>query len=175
MARRVFMTMSTPIPFERAVSEHGARVLRVCRAVLGCSPDADDAYSETFLAALQNWPELATGTNIEAWLVRVAQRKSIDVLRGRARAVPTDVVPDRGSPIGNPGASDAELWAAVGALPERQRLAIAYHFLGGLPHAETAEVIGGTAESVRRASADGVKTLRKSYRTPPPHDQGASR
>ena len=48
-------------------------------------------------------------------------------------------------------------------LPERQRLAIAYHYLGGLPHAETAELIGGNATSVRRAAADGIKSLRRTY------------
>ncbi len=163
------------IPFERAVHEHGATVLRVCRVVLGPGADADDAFSETFLSALRKWPELPADTNVEAWLVRVAQRKAVDVIRARARAVPTDTVPDRGSAIGNPGADDAELWDAVAALPERQRLAIAYHFLGGLPHAETAGLISGTPDSVRRAAADGIKTLRRQFRTEPTEKQGASR
>lgn len=155
--------MSTRIPFERAVRDHGPTVLRVCRAVLGAGPDADDAYSETFLSALQHWPELPEDANVEAWLVRVAQRKAVDLIRAHARAVPTGNVPDRRSALGNPGAGEAELWDAVSALPERQRLAIAYHFLGGLPHGETAELIGGTAAAVRRAAADGIKTLRQRY------------
>ena len=37
------------------MAEHGAMVLRVCRAVLGPG-DADDAWSETFLAALRVKP-----------------------------------------------------------------------------------------------------------------------
>ncbi len=37
-------------PFELIVAEHGPTVLRVCRAVLDPA-DADDAWSETFLAA----------------------------------------------------------------------------------------------------------------------------
>lgn len=161
--------MSAHIPFERAVREHGGTVLWVCRAVLGVGPDADDVYSETLLSALQHWPELPEDANVEAWLVRVAQRKAVDVIRARARAVPTDNISDRRCALGNPGAGAAEVWDAVSALPERRRLAIAYHFLGGLPHAETAELIGGTAAAVRRAAADGIKTLRQRY-TP----QGAS-
>ena len=39
-------------PFEAIVSEHGAMVMRVCRALLG-PVEADDAWSETFLAALR--------------------------------------------------------------------------------------------------------------------------
>lgn len=151
-------------PFERAVQEHGPTVLRVCRAVLGPGADADDAWSETFLAALRSWPELAEDTNVEAWLVRVAHRKAIDVTRARARhAVPTDSVPEQVSDRGNPGPPE-EVWDHVAALPERQRLALAYHYLGGLPHTETAAIIGGTPAAVRRAAADGMTTLRSIYR-----------
>ncbi|MCP9272271.1 RNA polymerase sigma factor [Mycolicibacterium arenosum] len=154
--------MTAKIPFERAIHDHGATVLRVCRTVLGAGPDADDAWSDTFLAALRHWPDLADDANVEAWLVRVAQRKSLDVTRARARrAVPAADVPDRPAPRAS---GDGDVWRAVAELPERQRLAIAYHYLGGLPHAETAELIGGNATSVRRAAADGIKSLRRSYR-----------
>lgn len=155
------MTMKEP--FERAVTRHGATVLRVCRAVLGPGADADDAWSETFVAALRSWPELPEDTNVEAWLVRVARRKAIDVTRLRARhAIPAEL-PERPSSVGNHGGDEYGVWQAVAALPERQRLAIAYHYLGGLPHAQTAELIGGTPEAVRRAAADGIKSLRRTY------------
>jgi methylated-DNA-[protein]-cysteine S-methyltransferase len=52
-------------------------VLRVCRAVVG--PDlAEDAWSETFLAALRAFPSLQADANVEAWLVTIAHRKAID-------------------------------------------------------------------------------------------------
>lgn len=72
-------------PFDQAVQQHGETVLRVCRAVLGPGPDSDDAWSETFLAALRAWPQLPQDTNVEAWLVRVAHRKAIDITRVRGR------------------------------------------------------------------------------------------
>ncbi len=149
-------------PFEQAVRRHGATVLRVCRAVLGAGADADDAWADTFLAALRAWPGLGEDTNVEAWLVRIAHRKAIDVIRAR-RDVPTADPPAGRSTIGIPGGTDVDLWAAVAALPERQRLAIAYHYLGGLPHTVTAELIGGTPDAVRRAAADGLRTLRRTY------------
>ncbi len=158
------MTMTTP--FEQAVRQHGATVLRVCRAVLGPGADADDAWSEAFLALLPSWPSLEGGTNVEAWLVRVAHRKAIDITRRRQRhAVPTDELPERVSALGNPGDGSAAVWESVAALPERQRLAVAYHYFGGLPHAETAALIGGSAAAVRRASADGIRALRRTYLT----------
>lgn len=85
------------------------------------------------------------------------------VTRVRARqAIPSAELPDRVSPLGVPGQDDG-VWAAVAALPERQHLAIAYHYLGGLPHAETADIIGGSAAAVRRAAAEGMKSLRQLY------------
>lgn len=154
-------------PFEPVVEQHGATVLRVCRAVLGAGADAEDAWSATFLSALTAWPD-ANVANVEAWLVTIANRKALDVVRSRQRRpVPTDVLPERAAPSSaenDPGARDLDLWTAVAALPERQRLAVAYHFIGGLPHAETAELIGGSASSVRRASADGVARLRETLR-----------
>jgi len=156
--------MSMPEPFERAVTRHGATVMRVCRAVLGPGPDADDAWSEAFLAALRAWPDLSADTNVEAWLVRVAHRKALDVVRARTRmAIPVGDLPEQRSTVGIPDAGEPDLWRAVAALPERQRLAVAYHYLGGLPHKDTAELIGGTADAVRRAAADGIATLRKTY------------
>jgi DNA-directed RNA polymerase specialized sigma24 family protein len=35
--------------------------------------------------------------------------------------------------------------------------------LAGLPYAEIAEVLGGTAEAARKAASDGIATLRKTY------------
>lgn len=156
--------MSMTEPFERVVTRHGATVMRVCRAVLGPGPDAEDAWSEAFLAALRAWPDLAADTNLEAWLVRVAHRKALDLVRARRRAaIPVGAVPERPSTIGIPDGGAPDLWRAVAALPERQRLAVAYHYLGGLPHGDTAELIGGTADAVRRAAADGIATLRRTY------------
>lgn len=151
-------------PFDRAVRQHGATVLRVCRALLGPGPDSEDAWSETFLAALRAWPQLAEDTNVQAWLVRVAQRKAIDVARARARhAIPTAQLPEAPSTHGNPGDQQPDLWQQVAALPERQRLAVAYHYLGGLPHTETAALVGGSPQAVRRAASDGIRRLRRRY------------
>ncbi len=148
-------------PFETIVAEHGATVLRVCRAVLGPA-DADDAWSETFLAALKAYPQLAADANVEAWLVTIAHRKAIDVTRAAARhAVPVADVPEE--PLEAADGRDLDLVAALAALPRRQREAVAYHYLAGLPYADVAAVTGGSADAARRAAADGIARLRKTY------------
>lgn len=149
-------------PFDRVVRDHGPVVLRVCRALVGVG-EADDAWQDTFLAALRAYPRLDPGTNLRAWLVTVAHRRCVDLLRARARrASPVPEVPERDTGTGpEQAAEDRALRDAVAALPERQRLAVALHHLGGLPYAEVAALIGGTPEAARRAAADGVAALRR--------------
>ncbi|MFT2749820.1 RNA polymerase sigma factor [Clavibacter sp. Sh2036] len=150
------------------MTEHGAVVLRVCRAVLGGHADAEDAWSETFLSALVAYPRLGPRADVRAWLVTIAHRKALDAIRARGRrALPVDEVPERISDLGVPGSGDPDLWHAVARLPERQRLAVAYRHLGGLPYAEVAAIVGGTPEAVRRAASDGVASLRRTMADDP--------
>ena len=161
-------------PFDRIVSAHGSTVLRVCRAILGPA-DADDAWSETFLSALKAYPDLPADANVEAWLVTIAHRKALDVTRAAARrAIPVAETPDPPSGArggGGPGpdtsggglVADDDLAEALTRLPAKQKQAVAYHYLAGLPYADVAAILGGSAEAARRAAADGVATLRRSY------------
>jgi RNA polymerase sigma factor (sigma-70 family) len=151
-------------PFEDVVTEHGATVLRVCRAVLG-PVDADDAWSETFLSALRAYPDLPADANVEGWLVTIAHRRAIDVARARSRQpVPTDTWPERAGGDPDPGSGDHDVWATLQRLPTKQRQALAYHYVAGLPYAEIGALIGNSPDAARRAAADGLKTLRKIYR-----------
>jgi RNA polymerase sigma factor (sigma-70 family) len=160
-------------PFERIVAQHGPTVLRVCRAVVG-PVDADDAWSETFLAALRAYPDLPPGANIEAWLVTIAHRKAIDLWRADTRRpAPADDVPDRPSIPDDPHRWDGELWVALRALPDKQRAAVAYHHVAGLPYGEVAAIVGGSEPAARRAAADGIARLRRTYRNP--SDEGGRR
>ena len=132
--------------------------------------DADDAWSETFLSALTAYPRLDEGANVEAWLVTIAHRKAIDVTRRRARApvaVP-DVAelvhaPSRDGIPGPTEQGDDDLWRALAALPPKQRQAVAYHHVAGLPYQEVASILGGSPEAARRAASDGMGALRRTY------------
>jgi RNA polymerase sigma factor (sigma-70 family) len=148
--------------FEAVVADHGSTVLRVCNAVLG-PIEADDAWSETFLSAMKAYPELPADANIEAWLVTIAHRKAVDVTRAAARrAFPVDELPETVAAAGA-DSRDLDLVAAMNQLPPKQRQAVAYHYLAGLPYTDVAAILGGTTDAARRASADGIATLRRTY------------
>ena len=150
--------------FETIVATHGPTVLRVCRAVVGAG-EADDAWSETFLSAIRAYPDLPADANVEAWLVTIAHRKAIDLTRRTARnPIPVAAPPDAPG-LGNAEqfGHDTELVGALEHLPPKQRQAVAYHYLGGLPYTEVAAIIGGNTNAARRAAADGIANLRRTY------------
>jgi RNA polymerase sigma factor (sigma-70 family) len=150
-------------PFETVVAEHGAVVLRVCRAVLG-AVDAEDAWSETFLAALRAYPTLRPDSDVRAWLVTIAHRKAIDGYRARKRApMPVHSLPHEPTVVDAHDTIDDQLLAAVDALPDKQRQVVAYRYLADLSYAAIAEIVGGSTDAARRSAADGIATLRRTY------------
>jgi RNA polymerase sigma factor (sigma-70 family) len=147
-------------PFEQVVSEHGATVLRVCRALLPAQ-DAEDAAAETFLAALAAYPRLRADSDVRAWLVTIAHRKSIDAARAARRGpLPVADVPERPAGAEFP-LPDEELWDAVRGLPDKQRQAVAYHYVADLPYREVGTLIGSGEAAARRSAADGIRALRR--------------
>jgi len=148
-------------PFQALVDAHGGEVLRLLRAVAG--PDeAEDCFQETFVAALRAYPRLRPGSNARAWVLTIAHRKAIDAARARARRpVAAGQLPEiavDGAPAA--GDHDAELWAAVGALPPKQRAAVAHRFVAELSYAEMATVMDCSEEAARRSVHEGLKRLR---------------
>ncbi len=154
--------MPTKQPFEVVVTTHGGAVLRVCRAILG-PVDADDAWSETFLSAMKAYPELPADANVQAWLVTIAHRKAIDITRAAGRrAIPVADTPET-VPAPAADSRDLDLADALSELPGKQKQAVAYHYLAGLPYADVATILGGSTDAARRAAADGIATLRRRY------------
>jgi RNA polymerase sigma factor (sigma-70 family) len=178
-------------PFEAVVAEHGQVVMRVCRALLG-PVEAEDAWSETFLAALRAYPSLRPGSNVRGWLVTIAHNKAVDQIRGRVRVpVPAGDVSERvagrvgervarrvgervaGRVAGVAGGSsapevgtepvDTELHSALAALPPKQRGAVVYRYLADLPYAEVAALRDCSPAAARRSAADGIARLRRHY------------
>ncbi|MEP6464473.1 MAG: RNA polymerase sigma factor [Frankiaceae bacterium] len=155
--------MTVKQPFETVVRAHGAMVLRACRVVLG-AVDADDAWSETFLSAMTAYPDLPADANVQAWLVTIAHRKALDVARAATRrAVPLAEPPHTAAAAGRDVDLELEVAEALAGLPDKQLRCVAYHYLAGLPYAEVAAVVGGSADAARRASADGIAALRRTY------------
>jgi RNA polymerase sigma factor (sigma-70 family) len=149
-------------PFQALLDAHRGDVYRFLVASVGPS-DADDAFQETWIAALRAYPKLKHADNLRAWVLRIAQRKAIDSHRARARrALPSDSLPEEAAPAhtrdGRP-----ELWAAVRRLPEKQRTAVFCRSVLGMPYAELAELLESSEDAARRNVHEGLKTLREEW------------
>ncbi|MHB1930641.1 MAG: RNA polymerase sigma factor [Acidimicrobiales bacterium] len=151
--------MSRP-PFEVVVADHGPTVLRICRAVVGAH-DAEDVWSETFLAALAAYPRLEPDSNVRGWLATIAHRKASDQIRKTNRGpLPVDRLPEAPGRCGEPAPRDDDLWDAVASLPTKQLGAVVYHYVAGLPYAEVGQLLDSSEAAARRAAADGMRALR---------------
>jgi len=150
-------------PFQRVLDEHRDDVHRFLMATAGPN-EADDAFQETFIAALRAYPRLRPDSNVRGWLLTIAHRKAIDAHRARGRrAVPVAEM-DRGG-AEDPGlrraGEEPELWARVRALPQKQRSAVVLRYVADLSHAEAAEVIGCSEAAARRSLHEALTKLRK--------------
>ncbi len=151
----------TPLPpFQTVLDDHAAAVIAVLRGAVG-RDGAEDCFQETFLAALRAYPRLEDDRNLRGWLLTIAHRKAVDHHRANGRA-PVPVA----EPAGIAAAEavpepDDGLWAAVGALPPKQRAAVALRYAGDLPHSEIAAALGCSPEAARRSLHEGLKRLRE--------------
>ena len=154
-------------PFEQLVEDQGVVVWRVCVSMVG-PDDAEDVWSDTFLDALRAYDRLEGGSNPAAWLTTIAQRRCLDELRRRRRR---HRITERVAALPGPGWSsgavlDETVAALVAALPERQRLAVAYRYLADLSYPQVAERIGCSVPAARRSAADGIASLRRRTASP---------
>jgi RNA polymerase sigma factor (sigma-70 family) len=147
-------------PFQTLLDEHAADVMAVLRGAVGRA-DAEDCFQETFLAALRAYPELEDDRNLRGWLLTIAHRKAIDHHRANGRRPLLVAEPDELPGVSAEPELDAGVWALVGALPPKQRAAVALRYVCDLPHTEIAAALGCSPAAARRSLHEGMRKLRK--------------
>ena len=151
-------------PFQALLDDHAEAIHRFLVGLVGPA-EAEDCFQETFLAALRSYTRLREGSNLRAWLFTVARNKAMDAHRRSKRApVPVAEPPEpRRSGNGGHGVEpvDGDLWAAVAALPEKQRAAVVLRFTCDLSHREIGRVLDCSDDAARRSVHEGVKRLRE--------------
>lgn len=147
-------------PFQALLDCHRVDVYRYLIATAGPA-DADDAFQETWIAALRAYPRLKSADNLRAWLFRIAQNKAIDAHRARARrALPVADVPEPSPAPERPG-EDPELWARLRELPPKQRTAVFCRAVLGMPYPELSSLLESSEDAARRNVHEGLKTMRQ--------------
>jgi RNA polymerase sigma factor (sigma-70 family) len=149
-----------PPPFSAFLEREREVVYRVLIALVG-PDDADDCFQETFIKALRAYPDLRDARNLRGWILTIARRTAIDAARARGRRpTPLADLDSVAAEVG-PAPIDPTLWSAVRALPPRQRAAVTLRYVGDLPYAEAAEVMGCSEDAARRSAFEGIRRLRE--------------
>jgi len=131
-----------------AMRSHGDTVYRLALCRLQNTADAEDVYQDVFLRLLEQRTEGWDGERLKAWLIRAALNRCADLGRFRRRrgTLPLEAVPDLAGPVDE---QTAELWDAVGRLPEKLRTAVHLFYGEGYESVEIGRLLGVPAATVR--------------------------
>jgi RNA polymerase sigma-70 factor (ECF subfamily) len=151
---------------------------RVARRYTRNHADAEDLVQETMMKAYRSFGQFSEGTNIKAWLFRIMKTTWINRYRSMQRR-PVEVLTEqladlefnpavRQSSVASASAERAALEtfgddhvrAALGALPEGQRMAVFYVDVEGFRYAEVAALLDIPVGTVMSRLHRGRRTLR---------------
>lgn len=156
--------------FELLMRRHNQRIYRAARAILHADDDVEDVMQQAYLNAWRHLHQFAGGAKFSTWLTRIAVNEAL----GRKRKGQREVgegddsvmisLVESGTPDPEQQASSAELRAllerAVSALPSSFRIVIVMRDVEGLSTAETAEILGISADLVKQRLHRGRAALR---------------
>lgn len=117
------------------------RFHRLARALTDDDEHAADAVQEAFARAIRGRMALTGESQLETWLWRTLVNVCADEGR-RRRATVAGAPPDAAAARSNGHAEQAELRAAIAALPERQRLILFLRHYADLDYDTIAGVAG---------------------------------
>lgn len=163
--------------WDDVVRDHGARVYRLAYRLTGNQHDAEDLTQEVFVRVFRSLSQYTPGT-FEGWLHRITTNLFLDQVRRKARirfeGLPEDAADRLASREIGPAqllddrTYDADIQAALDALPPDFRVAVVLCDIEGLTYEEISELLGIKLGTVRSRIHRGRAALRDSlaHRTP---------
>ncbi|MDO1558140.1 RNA polymerase sigma factor [Brevundimonas sp. 2R-24] len=155
-----------PAAVQALVARKLPRVLNLAGRMLGDPAEAEDVAQEALLRAWKQAPGWKSGkARFDTWLHRVTLNLCYDRLR--RREITGVQLPDRADPA--PGAHEemqarqlgVRVQAALAALPERQRSALALCHFQEIGAMEAADIMGVSIEALESLLARGRRRLRE--------------
>ncbi|MBM0124147.1 SigE family RNA polymerase sigma factor [Pimelobacter simplex] len=124
---------------------------------------AEDLVQGVLVRLYLAWGRATRRGGVDAYARRALVNAFIDHRRrpSVARETVTDTVPDRAAAVLGEEAVDAELLAALEALPERMRAAVVLRHVADLSVEDAADALGCSPGTVKSQTARGLAKLRE--------------
>src|SRR4051794_6315976 len=151
--------------FRMLAQRHAGRALRLAQRMLGNQALAEEIVQDALLRVWTNAPRWRPEAAFRTWLYRVVVNLCLNARRRRPD-LPLDAADHVADAAPDPEAiletrqRDLHLAAAIGALPSRQRAAIALTYQEGLSNAEVAAVLDTSVSSVETLLVRAKRMLR---------------
>jgi len=147
--------------------QHGAAIGRLCMALVGSQPDAEDLTQETLLAAHDAFDSWRGEGSIRAWLFGIARRKCARHLEGRTAGRARLELLRENAPLPDPAdaASERQLAerarTALAQVKPSEREALILRYAGGLSFREVAAACGIDEAAARKRVSRAHARLRE--------------
>jgi RNA polymerase sigma-70 factor (ECF subfamily) len=138
-------------PFDAFYVREYPQMVAVVYALTGQRWAAEELAQEALIRAYRAWGTVSGFDKPGAWLRRVTINLATSHVRRRvteAKAIALIVMRQR-TPLETHPENDGALWAAVRALPRRQRESFVLYYVDGLSIGEIAEVLGVAETTVK--------------------------
>ena len=152
------------VQFEDVYRSELRAMIALGTSLTGSREAGVDLAHEAMLRAYRSWSKVGAMDRPGAWIRRVLINLAIDWQRrrGRERLAVARIVPPPPVEVADPVST--AFWAAVRALPERQRAAVALYYIDDLGVDEIAEVLEVTAGTVKTSLFKARRSLERALR-----------
>jgi RNA polymerase sigma factor (sigma-70 family) len=126
--------------------------------------EAEDVLQRVFYEVWRNGDRYDPTRSLEAWVLGIARKRAIDLLRRRhANVVPIkdlrDIAGDDGRELAERYARASEVRGALERLPAEQREVLALAYFGDLTQTEIADRLGVPLGTVKARTFRGLRRL----------------
>ena len=146
---------------EAIVRTYADMVYKIAYRYVANPTDADDVFSETFLAYFKKERTFQEEEHRKAWLIRVTINCAKDLLRGKTswEELKEEIAEDNTFSLDSE--EQLDLRAAIQQLRLEYREVICLHYLEGLSIQDISAILGRNENTVKTHLARGREKLRK--------------
>jgi RNA polymerase sigma factor (sigma-70 family) len=153
--------------FAQLVMRHQRAALRVAAIISGSTSEAEDIVQDAFVDVHRHLGSYRGSGSVRSWMLRIVANRAKNHVRSRARRIRRDDrearlelrVAEGADQVAERRIESESLVAALARLGTVDREVLACRYVAGLSEAETAEVLGTPAGTVKSRTSRALERL----------------